>query len=50
MGKKSSRVGKGSSVASATAAATTVIGEDGAVPVVGGRDACPCGSGRRYKA
>jgi len=24
--------------------------EDGAVPVVGGREPCPCGSGKRYKA
>lgn len=42
MGKKSSRVGKG-----VGASQTAVEGE---VPVVGGRDACPCGSGRRYKA
>ncbi|MFJ9926758.1 MULTISPECIES: DUF5926 family protein [Streptomyces] len=25
-------------------------GADGAIPVVGGREPCPCGSGRRYKA
>src|ERR1700730_16556925 len=42
MGKKSSRGGKG------VGASQTAVG--GEVPVVGGRDACPCGSGRRYKA
>ena len=26
------------------------LADDGNVPVVGGREACPCGSGRRYKA
>ncbi|MEV5509100.1 DUF5926 family protein [Streptomyces orinoci] len=32
-----------------TKAATPVTG-DGAIPVVGAREPCPCGSGRRYKA
>ncbi len=39
MGKKSTR---------RTAVDTAVT--DGAVPPVGGREPCPCGSGRRYKA
>jgi Family of unknown function (DUF5926)/SEC-C motif len=30
--------------------ARTVRHEDGPVPVVGAREPCPCGSGRRYKA
>jgi hypothetical protein len=47
MGKKSGRVGKATAVSTkATATATA----DGEIPVVGGREACPCGSGRRYKA
>ncbi len=29
---------------------TATIGEDGAIPVVGMREPCPCGSGKRYKA
>jgi hypothetical protein len=33
-----------------SAPAATRIGEDGQVPVVGAREPCPCGSGRRYKA
>jgi len=28
----------------------STIGEDGAIPVVGMREPCPCGSGKRYKA
>jgi hypothetical protein len=44
MGKKSSRVGKGVGGGGTTAAA------DAEIPVVGAREACPCGSGRRYKA
>ncbi|MBT0771151.1 SEC-C domain-containing protein [Kineosporia sp. J2-2] len=39
MGKKQRRTG------SAPAAVA-----DGEIPVVGGREACPCGSGKRYKA
>lgn len=39
MGKKQRRTGT---------APTTVV--DGDVPVVGGREPCPCGSGSRYKA
>jgi hypothetical protein len=44
MGKKASRVGKGAAGGTGKAAA----GAD--IPVVGAREACPCGSGRRYKA
>ncbi len=33
-----------------SAPAAARIGEDGQVPVVGAREPCPCGSGRRYKA
>ncbi|MBW8803237.1 MAG: SEC-C domain-containing protein [Catenulisporales bacterium] len=40
MGKKSSRTAK--------AGPAKVL--DGDIPVVGAREACPCGSGRRYKA
>ena len=40
MGKKSSRTVK--------AGPAKVV--DGEIPVVGAREACPCGSGRRYKA
>jgi hypothetical protein len=43
MGKKSSRVGKG-------AGATGTAAVEGEIPVVGARELCPCGSGRRYKA
>ena len=43
MGKKSS-----SRAAARGGAPKAVV--DGAVPVVGAREACPCGSGRRYKA
>ena len=38
MGKKQRRTGS----------ATAVV--DGDIPVVGGREDCPCGSGKRYKA
>lgn len=34
--------------ASPSPASTSTAGED--IPVVGGREPCPCGSGRRYKA
>lgn len=36
--------------ASTTAAPTPTSPADGPVPVVGAREPCPCGSGRRYKA
>jgi hypothetical protein len=45
MGKKSSRAAK-AGAAKSLAARTA----DGDIPVVGAREACPCGSGRRYKA
>jgi hypothetical protein len=45
MGKKSSRVGKGAGAGVSKGSAT-----DAEIPVVGAREACPCGSGRRYKA
>lgn len=44
MGKKSKRAAGGSS------AVSDVVGSDADVPVVGLREPCPCGSGRRYKA
>jgi hypothetical protein len=44
MGKKSQRKG---AVRAAGAAGAASVGE---VPVVGAREPCPCGSGRRYKA
>jgi hypothetical protein len=45
MGKKSGRTAK-----AAPSKSTVVKALDGEVPVVGAREACPCGSGRRYKA
>ncbi|MFE9612777.1 DUF5926 family protein [Streptomyces sp. NPDC006012] len=33
-----------------TAGGVGAVGADGQVPVVGAREPCPCGSGRRYKA
>ena len=45
MGKKSSRAAK-AGAAKSVASRTS----DAEIPVVGAREACPCGSGRRYKA
>ncbi|NUR57623.1 MAG: SEC-C domain-containing protein, partial [Catenulispora sp.] len=45
MGKKSSRAAKAGAARSVASQAA-----DGEIPVVGAREACPCGSGRRYKA
>ncbi|NUP45842.1 MAG: SEC-C domain-containing protein [Catenulispora sp.] len=45
MGKKSSRAAKAGAVKVAAAKAAA-----GDIPVVGAREPCPCGSGRRYKA
>jgi hypothetical protein len=42
MGKKARR--------SSTTTASRAAGTTGEVPVVGGREPCPCGSGKRYKA
>jgi hypothetical protein len=42
MGKNSRRAAVGATVA--------VLPEGAPIPVVGGREACPCGSGKRYKA
>ena len=44
MGKKSSRVGK------AAGGVGKAVADGAEIPVVGAREACPCGSGRRYKA
>src|SRR5512144_1682881 len=46
MSKRSRRSASGP--ASASAATARADGAD--VPVVGGREPCPCGSGKRYKA
>jgi hypothetical protein len=45
MGKKQRRTGADGP--STTGTATAVL--DGDIPVVGGREPCPCGSGKRYK-
>ena len=51
MGKKANRRRAGSRASGGTGASgATGATEAGAVPVVGAREPCPCGSGRRYKA
>ncbi len=54
MGKKArravSRTAAGRAATGPGSASGTGRPADGQVPVVGGREPCPCGSGRRYKA